>query len=236
MKRSLFVTFLCLALQCLLPLAAQNVFPSAEPAMIYTNTDGERVEESSFDGDAPLDVRFEARPVNLGDYEARYEWQFTKVGEAEPFLTRFEENTEYHFSESGTFQVRLLITFTKGDDVIEWDEMDEPFTLTFAESKLELPNAFTPNGDGINDVFKVKEGYKSIISFKAAVFSRWGKKIYEWTDLEGGWDGTSGGHNVPDGAYYLNVQAQGADGRNYQIKKVIDLLRGFSESSGAATN
>ena len=82
MKRSLFVTFLCLALQCLLPLAAQNVFPSAEPAMIYTNTDGERVEESSFDGDAPLAVRFEARPVNLGGYEARCEWRFATVGAA----------------------------------------------------------------------------------------------------------------------------------------------------------
>ena len=98
-----------------------------------------------------------------------------------------------------------------------------------SESQLEFPNAFTPNGDGINDIFKAKEGYKSIVSFEAAVFSRWGKKLYEWRDLDGGWDGRSGGHDVPDGAYYLVVKARGADGRNYNIKKVINILRGYTE-------
>ncbi len=97
---------------------------------------------------------------------------------------------------------------------------------------MELPNAFTPNGDGINDIFKVKEGYKSIVSFEAKVFNRWGKKLYEWNDIEGGWDGRSGGKNVPDGAYYLIVKARGADGKNYDVKKVINILRGFSDKGG----
>lgn len=93
-----------------------------------------------------------------------------------------------------------------------------------------MPNAFTPNGDGVNDVFRVKDGYQSIVQFHAAVFDRWGKKLYEWSDPAGGWDGRSGGHDVPDGAYYLNLQARGADGRKYNIKKVINLLRGYLEN------
>ena len=60
-------------------------------------------------------------------------------------------------------------------------------------------------------------------------------RLYEWTDLSGGWDGRSNGHDVPDGAYYLNIQARGADGRKYNIKKVINLLRGYNEN-GTSTN
>ena len=233
-----FSPLLCALLVWLTPFAAavavaQGAYPYVEPTMIYTTADGETVEETTFDGDAPLDVHCEASQQNLGDWEARYEWQFTRQGETSPFLTRYEEQTDYRFTGSGTYQVKLLVTFVKGDDTIEWDEMDAPFTLTFAESKLEVPNAFTPNGDGINDIFRVKEGHRSILSFKGIIFSRWGKKIFEWTDINSGWDGRTGGKNAPDGAYYLRIEAKGADGKNYEIKKVINLLRGYSEAGSA---
>ncbi|MEG1580119.1 MAG: gliding motility-associated C-terminal domain-containing protein, partial [Bacteroidaceae bacterium] len=104
-----------------------------------------------------------------------------------------------------------------------------------SESKLEMPNAFSPNGDGQNDVYKAKEGYQSIVSFHAYIFNRWGKKIYEWTTLEGGWNGCSGGTNVKDGVYFCLVEAKGADGRNYTIKKSITLLRGYDENKSTST-
>lgn len=212
---------------------AQDDSPTANPEMTYIDADGSVVNDTQYDGSAPLAVTFTANPEHVGSYTPLYEWRFTKMGESSPFLVRNDENTEYTFRESGSFTVELLISFVQGRDTVEY-KMDEAFTLTFSESKLEVPNAFTPNGDGINDVFQVKEGYKSIVSFKAQVFSRWGKKLYEWNTPEGGWDGKSGGKDVPDGAYYLNLQARGADGRKYNIKKVINLLRGYSENSGPA--
>lgn len=207
--------------------------PTANPVMVYMDDDGLEVEETSYDGDAPFEATFKAQPENMGDYTALYEWQFTRSTETEPWLIRYDEETSYTFKESGSFTVELFVSFVQGTDTIEY-EMDEAFSITISESQLEVPNAFTPNGDGINDIFRVKDGYSSIISFKATVFSRWGKKIYEWNDPEEGWDGTSGGRNVPDGAYYLHIQATGADGRKYNIKKVINLLRGYSESSSTS--
>ena len=65
------------------------------------------------------------------------------------------------------------------------------------------------------------------------MFNRNGKKLYEWTDPAGGWDGKCGGKEAPDGGYYLYVQAQGADGKKYEYKKVINVLRGYTESSTA---
>ena len=88
-----------------------------------------------------------------------------------------------------------------------------------------MPNAFSPNGDGINDIYKAKSNYKSIVEFKAIILNRWGQKIYEWTDLNGGWDGTWHGSKVKAGVYFVIVKAKGADGRNYEIKRDVNLMR-----------
>lgn len=210
---------------------AQNAYPSAMPTMTITAADGQESEETEYEGSAPINAVFCAHPENVGSYTPYYEWRFFRQGEEKPFLTRYEEETTYVFKESGAFLIELYISFVEGTDTIEY-EMDSPFMINISESKLEVPNAFTPNGDGVNDVFKVKEGYQSIVSFEASVFNRWGKKLYSWKDLEGGWDGKSGGSNVPDGAYYLVIKAKGADGRNYDIKKTINLLRGYTETAG----
>lgn len=230
----LFVLFLLLFAAQPEKLRAQSNVPTANPVMAYTDADGQEVEESSYDGSAPLHVTFKAQPENVGTRTALYEWRFTRGTETQPFLIRYEEDTEYDFRESGSFTVELRVSFVENADTVQYT-MDTPFTLTISESKLEVPNAFTPNGDGVNDVFRVKEGYTSIISFRAQIFSRWGKKLYEWTDLDGGWDGRSGGHDMPDGGYYLHIEARGADGHKYNIKKVISLLRGYSEN-GSTTN
>ena len=210
---------------------AQEELPSANPTMTIIASDGTETEEVSYDGSAPLHARFQANPVNIGAFTPYYEWRFNKEGVEDPFLIRYDENTEFDFVESGAFSVELRISFVQGSDTIEFIP-DEAYKINISESKLEIPNAFTPNGDGVNDIFKVKEGYESIISFEAAVFNRWGKKLYEWKELDGGWDGKCGGSDVPDGAYYLVVKARGADGRKYDTKKVINILRGYTEKSG----
>ncbi len=213
--------------------ALSSVAQTAAPTMTIVAEDGTESEETGYDGSAPLETIFRANPQDEGVYTPYFEWRFTRQGEAEPFLIRYEEETRYTFSRSGAFTVEFYISFVNGTDTLEY-VTEEPFSITISESKLELPNAFTPNGDGVNDIFRVKEGYQSIISFEAAVFNRWGKKLYEWKELDGGWDGKSGNTDVPDGAYYLVVKARGADGRKYNIKKVINILRGYTEDTGGA--
>ncbi len=225
MKRQ--ILFILSAFAAFLSLSAQT----AAPTMTIVTSDGTESEETAYEGSAPLKAYFKANPQDVGDYTPLYEWRIRRTADTAPFLIRYDENIDYEFTESGAFVIELNISFVQGADTLEY-VMDSPFTVNVSESQLEFPNAFTPNGDGINDIFKAKEGYKSIVSFEAAVFSRWGKKLYEWRDLDGGWDGRSGGHDVPDGAYYLVVKARGADGRNYNIKKVINILRGYTEEGG----
>ena len=101
----------------------------------------------------------------------------------------------------------------------------DSLTSTGDESKLVMPNTFTPNGDGRNDIFKAKE-YRNLSEFHAYIFNRWGQKLYEWTDPAEGWDGTYHGSEVKTGVYFVLVKARGTDDVIYNIRKDVNLLRG----------
>lgn len=206
--------------------------PTINPTATYTTENGEE-ESEDYSGNAPLPGRFEANPENVGDYTASYEWRFTMQGETEPYLIRYEQDTEYTFNDAGTHLIELYATFVNGTDTIAYTQeywADRgPLRVNISESRLEMPNAFSPNGDGINDVYKAKSNYQSIVEFHATIFNRWGKKLYEWDDPAGGWDGTVGGKDVAQGVYFVLVKAKGADGKEYNIKRDVNLLRGYTE-------
>ena len=115
--------------------------------------------------------------------------------------------------------------------------------VTISESRLVMPNAFSPNDDQRNDIYGAKgvndpnssEHYKSIVEFHGYIFNRWGQKLFEWTDVSKGWDGKHNGTPVKDGVYYVLVKAKGADGRVYNIKKDINLLRGYTTTNGGSS-
>lgn len=218
---------------------ADNV-PTISPSAIYTNERGEKEESNNMSGSAPLRGQFMANVEHLGAYTPYYEWRFYTTGNAgNPYLIRYEENTEYTFTDSGTHYIVLYATFINGTDTIAYTQdywrSAQPLTVLISESKLEMPNAFSPNGDGINDVYKVKEGYKSIIEFHAYIYNRWGQKLYEWTDPAGGWDGMFNGKDVAEGVYFVLVKARGADGRKFTIKRDVNLLRGYTEGASLGT-
>lgn len=201
-----------------------HVWAAFTPTAYYT-ADGVDIEETSAinDAEAPLKVTFKANPDNIGEGEMpAYEWRFTKNGETSPFLIRYEQDTEFEFMESGTYTVELYTD----NDVAEGS-----ITVSISASKLEMPNAFSPNGDGINDIYKAKSNHRSIVEFHAYIFNRRGVKLYEWTDIDGGWDGTYKGSQVKDGVYFVLVKAKGADGRKYEIKRDVNILRDYIETT-----
>lgn len=217
-------------------LSAHAQYPTVSPQGLFTTVDGEQTDDASGGLDAPLSAAFTANPADLGDYTARYEWKIFLPGqEQSPLVHRFEEDIDYVFNQSGTFYVQLYVTFTNGDDVITYPEEGEatPIVVSISESKLEMPNAFSPNGDGYNDVYKAKEGYQSIVKFKATIFNRWGQEIFSWTNPAEGWDGKWHGKTVKDGVYYVRVDAVGADGRKYKIRRDVNVLTGYNNQNGS---
>lgn len=228
--RTLLLLVLCTTLQ-----AYADEVPTIDPQATFTTDEGVET-GTSYSGSAPLTVVFHANAENVGMYTPHYEWRFTKEGETQPYLVRYEEETEYTFTEAGSHRIVLYATFINGNDTVAytkdyWQDA-QPITIQISESKLEMPNAFSPNGDGINDIYRAKNNYQSIVEFDAYIFNRWGQKIYEWHDPAGGWDGKFNGKDVKQGVYFVLVKAKGADGRKYNIKKDVNLLRGYTESNG----
>lgn len=204
---------------------AQTSDPYLSPTATYTNDEGvETVSDGDVSGQAPLAVTFRANPYNMEALSPSYEWHFLLEGEEKEFMVRYEQDTEYTFTTSGTTRVTFIAR-------IEGEAADSTvFTVNVSESKLVFPNAFSPNGDEYNPVYKAKE-YQSIIEFHAYIFNRWGQKLFEWTDPAQGWDGTYNGHDVKEGVYFVLVKARGADGREYNIRKDVNLLRNFNETT-----
>ena len=128
-------------------------------------------------------------------------------------------------------KLSILFTLTAlfANPAMAQDELDED-TESVPESSLLMPNAFSPNGDGTNDVYKPKDGYQNIEEFHAYIFNRWGQKLFEWTNPSEGWDGTFKGKPVKEGVYFCLVKAKGTDGKVYNIKKDVNLLRSFNSS------
>ena len=90
-------------------------------------------------------------------------------------------------------------------------------------SQVFVPNAFSPNGDGRNDVFLVYGN--AIQSMNMSVYNQWGEMIFRSTNQSNGWDGTYKGTNQPVGVYVYYVQVTLNGGQKITKKGTIDLLR-----------
>ncbi|RYD96929.1 MAG: T9SS type B sorting domain-containing protein, partial [Sphingobacteriales bacterium] len=90
-------------------------------------------------------------------------------------------------------------------------------------NQIYIPNAFTPNNDGKNDVFLIYGN--TIASAKMSVYTQWGQLIYQSDNVANGWDGTFRGVNQPVGVYVYMVEVQLTDGTSVVKKGTVTLLR-----------
>lgn len=241
MKKVLYT--LTAVIFCAINVFAQDTNqPKVSPTACYLDSNNTWQETTTIsDGEAPLEVTFKANPSNMGSYMPSYEWHFRKQGTDEDFMVRYDEETTYRFVESGTFDITLKATIRETGEMLDANVV----TVAISESRLEFPNAFSPNGDSWNEIYGAKgvndenstQHWRSIVEFHGYIFNRWGQKLFEWTDVSKGWDGKYNGRDVKEGVYFLLVKAKGADGREYNIRKDINLIRGFSseERSSSAT-
>jgi gliding motility-associated-like protein len=91
-------------------------------------------------------------------------------------------------------------------------------------SGVTLPNIFTPNDDGVNDVFRPIT--KGITSMMVWVYNRYGVTIANWDRINGSWDGyNTSGLQCGSGEYFVVVEATGFNGKTYKQKGTLTLIR-----------
>jgi len=130
----------------------------------------------------------------------------------------YEPNPEYTFSDTGKFEVCLQVSSLQGctNAICEGIYIKPVYTFY-------APNAFTPNGDGNNDVFKLEGTYLSEVHM--IIYNRWGEKLFESFDIEKGWDGTYQGKVVQDDVYTWIATIRTFDKKTLLEKGSVKVLR-----------
>jgi gliding motility-associated-like protein len=166
-------------------------------------------------GEAPLEVAFTDKSVR----GLKYKWEF-----GDDTISRLSNPDPHIYYKPGEYSVKLTIESELFCiDSMRFDK------IVVDDSELDIPNVFTPDGDGLNDNFMVAS--KSLRFISVEVYSRSGLKVYsyygegerlrEWE----GWDGNVNNSSIKasPGVYFYIIRAYGWDDINYDNKK----YRGF---------
>ena len=109
-------------------------------------------------------------------------------------------------------------------DAVGCSASDGVFIKVYDGPEYYLPNAFTPNGDGLNDVFRpIPAGMKSTEFFR--VFNRNGQLVFQTNRWLEGWDGKFKGKNADQGTYVWSIKGYDVNGRLVEMKGTVILLR-----------
>ena len=119
-------------------------------------------------------------------------------------FSSFTENIEYLRDPNTTNKFCYYIrAIDNGDINLNYSQSNT--SCIFLEPVIYIPEAFTPNGDGKNDVFNVKFSFTPS-KFELKIYNRWGNMIYSTTDYQKGWDGVGlNNSKVPSGSYLYTI-------------------------------
>lgn len=124
------------------------------------------------------------------------------------------------FQDSGYFPVNLIVLNELGC----WDSITQWFRV-WEQETFFIQTAFTPNGDGVNDLFEIKQ--KGIVTWHLQIYDRWGKLTWETNDVTHFWDGTDmkTGKEVPQGAYTYQIDLNWYTGKYFTKLGTITIFR-----------
>ena len=124
----------------------------------------------------------------------------------------------HRYADTGTYRATLMVMSNHGcTDSVAHDVVIGPnFTLFF-------PNAFTPNGDGLNEVFFAKGTY--VKDFEMYIYDRWGMKLFHTTNINEGWDGKVNGSICQEDVYVYVATASDVSGNTHQFAGRVTLLK-----------
>jgi gliding motility-associated-like protein len=161
-------------------------------------------------GISPLNVNF----TNTSQNADTFSWSFGDSLSSTSSLT----DASFVYT-TGTYTVTLIASNNS-----QCPDTAEVVIIVMDDFTFLIPNIFTPNGDDVNDIFKVTS--TGLENLNASIYDRWGLKLYEWNGISGGWDGrTASGVTCPDGTYYYLMTVTGLDGKERFFKGYFQMNR-----------
>jgi gliding motility-associated-like protein len=128
------------------------------------------------------------------------------------------QNPAHTYQDTGIYCPMLTVTNIHGckDSITECLVISPQYTLY-------IPDAFTPNGDGKDDIFLPRGEY--IATFDMYIFDRWGMKLFHSTDLYSGWDGTVNGRICQEDTYVYLINVTDNLGKKHSYIGKVTLIK-----------
>lgn len=147
----------------------------------------------------------------------QYNWE---IMDTVSFFYTNKEPT-HTFAKQGTYTILLTVTDNRGC----MDSTSAEIT-TYINGNIYVPNVFTPNGDGVNDVFDVHYPRETILALHGSIWNRWGKQIYEFSAPDNKWwDGTFDNKDAVSDVYFYIIDAVDFTQQNIRLTGTVTLLR-----------
>ena len=203
-----------------------GVSPTTSTTYSVTVTDGcgiSAMDEAAVLVNAPVAAFSYTGQVYVTDYPIQFldqslgavswSWDF-----AYPDLTSEEQYPVIRFPADGWFNVMLAIMDDLGC-------VDTTYRTLFIDPQFQFyaPSAFTPDGDGINDVFS--GAGVGVETYQMRIFDRWGQLVYETNDPSEPWDGSKAGAECPTGVYVYWFRLQAIAGEVNEFMGHVTLVR-----------
>lgn len=121
-------------------------------------------------------------------------------------MSKFDENGVLYQAAciSDTYFPVTSNAFSDGSAATGWDVCVFKIDMKNYPAEFVLPNIFTPNADGINDVYD--PGVKKMRQFEIKIYDRWGSEVFSSNDIANKWDGTRNGSPCEEGVYYVTLR------------------------------
>lgn len=126
-------------------------------------------------------------------------------------------NPEHIYNEVGVYLVQMLTVSPNG-----CENSDEKEVTIHPDANVFPPNAFTPDGDGINDVFEIKG--IGINKYSIKIYSRWGELLFESYNIEDQWDGRWKGQLVAKGTYAYLIAYESVVGKSFYKRGTVTII------------
>jgi gliding motility-associated-like protein len=131
-----------------------------------------------------------------GSYDAAtYKWDFGD------YTSATTTNASHKYQQPGNYVVTLHAINDMGCE----DTAVRQFMMVIPDKVLEIPNVFSPNGDGVNDTWEIA-GLRGAANCSVEIFNRWGQQVYNSHEYNVPWDGTWKGKPVPVGTFYYIIK------------------------------
>lgn len=144
----------------------------------------------------------------------KWDWYFKNL----PKPHSGQQNPIFSYDEAGTYAIALVVRSDHGciDTIVKTIVVGEDYGIY-------VPNVFTPNGDGVNDVFQPK-GY-GITKYELRIFNRWGEELMFTNDFYQGWDGIYKGKLSQEDTYIWKINLTNVFGKSRELTGHVTLIK-----------